>query len=362
MGKAQISWFSGVGTGLLCTVALLFIGSIPTNASEEPSPIRTPRASRISDNSITLIKKLKAGSRSVTLADNEASSTSMSLPPGNTCAGDLSGVPTWIISGWVIGEEIYNAYQDPELVCPGAYPFAITEAHILLQINPDPSLLPLDIPLTVDIELVDTLTEPGCPRPGAQVSLGSQTVVTIPGAGIWDIAIPLDFPVEVTGPYFVGLTFDSLVTPLMGISLITDGIETLCVSYNKWDESIGFVDLGNDSVVYTHAYPPSHACFSAEPNDPDCFSFDGRLVMWTVGVTGNLGCCNIAGDANNDDLVNIADITFLIARIFAGGQAPFCSDEADANGDNTVNVGDVTYLIARIFAGGTAPDCGATGS
>ena len=51
-------------------------------------------------------------------------------------------------------------------------------------------------------------------------------------------------------------------------------------------------------------------------------------------------------------------MTFLIARIFAGGLAPPCTEEADANGDNGVNISDVTYLIARIFADGPAPVCG----
>ncbi len=73
------------------------------------------------------------------------------------------------------------------------------------------------------------------------------------------------------------------------------------------------------------------------------------------------GCCATSGDANNDGGVNVSDITFLIARIFAGGEAPFCNDQADANGDGSVNVADVTYLIARIFAGGPAPVCGSTG-
>ena len=74
-------------------------------------------------------------------------------------------------------------------------------------------------------------------------------------------------------------------------------------------------------------------------------------------------CCApvSAGDANNDGSVNVADVTFLIARIFAGGQAPDCQDQADANGDNNLNIADVTFLIARIFAAGPAPVCGSAG-
>lgn len=74
-----------------------------------------------------------------------------------------------------------------------------------------------------------------------------------------------------------------------------------------------------------------------------------------------LPCCDTPGDANNSGSVNISDVTFLIARIFAGGSAPDCSDEADANGNDSVNISDVTFLIARIFAGGPAPECGTTG-
>lgn len=73
-------------------------------------------------------------------------------------------------------------------------------------------------------------------------------------------------------------------------------------------------------------------------------------------------CCIDAGDANDDGSVNIADITFLIARIFAGGPGSTCAGQADANGSGKVNIADVTFLINRIFAGGPAPVCGTTGA
>jgi len=74
-------------------------------------------------------------------------------------------------------------------------------------------------------------------------------------------------------------------------------------------------------------------------------------------------CCfdGDEGDANSDSSTNIADVTFLIARIFAGGQAPECHDKADADANSNVNIADVTFLIARIFAGGPEPACGPTG-
>ncbi|MCH7877813.1 MAG: hypothetical protein IH914_00670 [candidate division Zixibacteria bacterium] len=68
----------------------------------------------------------------------------------------------------------------------------------------------------------------------------------------------------------------------------------------------------------------------------------------------------LCGDANGDTKVNIADITYLIARIFNFGPAPVCGVQVtnfsgDANGDCKVNIADITFLIARIFNFGTAP-------
>jgi Putative metal-binding motif len=91
--------------------------------------------------------------------------------------------------------------------------------------------------------------------------------------------------------------------------------------------------------------------------DDDCNGFtDGADPACATG------CCVVAGDFNHDGAFNIADVTAGIARIFAGGPAPFCNDEADTNGDNAFNIADVTYGIARIFGGGPAPVCGTTGT
>ncbi len=69
-------------------------------------------------------------------------------------------------------------------------------------------------------------------------------------------------------------------------------------------------------------------------------------------------CCVVAGDVDNSGSMNIADVSFMIDRIFNGGPAPVCCGSADLNLDNSLNIGDVTFLIARIFSGGPAPQCG----
>lgn len=95
--------------------------------------------------------------------------------------------------------------------------------------------------------------------------------------------------------------------------------------------------------------------------NPDC-GIDPLNAVVFSGLINISGCCDTPGDANNDGNVNISDITFMIARIFASGAAPDCNDEANGNGDTSVNIADVTFLIARIFAGGAAPICGTSGS
>jgi hypothetical protein len=75
-------------------------------------------------------------------------------------------------------------------------------------------------------------------------------------------------------------------------------------------------------------------------------------------VVVTTGCCNMAGDANDDEAVNIGDAVYLINYIFKGGPPPPCLDEGDANADCAINIGDGVYLINYIFKGGPPPICG----
>jgi subtilase family serine protease len=59
------------------------------------------------------------------------------------------------------------------------------------------------------------------------------------------------------------------------------------------------------------------------------------------------------GDANADGTLDVKDVFWLIAYLFAGGPDPL--GPCDANGDGAVNVQDVFYLVDYLFAGGTAP-------
>jgi M6 family metalloprotease-like protein len=77
-------------------------------------------------------------------------------------------------------------------------------------------------------------------------------------------------------------------------------------------------------------------------------------------------CIGIRGNVNSDpeDKVNIADLTFLVDRLFGIplGPVPLCPEEANINGDieEAINISDVTYLVAYLFglpAGAAPPAC-----
>jgi len=63
----------------------------------------------------------------------------------------------------------------------------------------------------------------------------------------------------------------------------------------------------------------------------------------------------LCGDANNDSLVNVGDVIYLINYVFKGAPAPDPLCQGDANGDGEVNTGDPVYLITYIFNGGKPP-------
>jgi hypothetical protein len=76
-------------------------------------------------------------------------------------------------------------------------------------------------------------------------------------------------------------------------------------------------------------------------------------------------CCVTPGDANHDAIVNIFDITYIIAYLYLDGPMPVCAGptpgsypEADANADGILNIFDITYVIAYLYLEGPAPTCG----
>jgi aminopeptidase N len=61
------------------------------------------------------------------------------------------------------------------------------------------------------------------------------------------------------------------------------------------------------------------------------------------------------GDANNDLMVDAADIVYIITYLYHNGPEPIPYEAGDANSDGEVNSADVVYLINYLFRGGFPP-------
>ncbi len=101
-----------------------------------------------------------------------------------------------------------------------------------------------------------------------------------------------------------------------------------------------------------------HDTTSLVRSDPTSLLKDS--VVWSVEVTA---CCEgIRGNADGVDIVNVADLTFLVNYIFKGGVEPACIDEGNVDGliqgGIPVDIADLVYLVNYIFKSGIAPvDC-----
>ncbi len=73
---------------------------------------------------------------------------------------------------------------------------------------------------------------------------------------------------------------------------------------------------------------------------------------WSAALTVEISLC---GDAEQSGNVDIDDVVYLIAYIFAGGAQPQPEEGGDANCIGGVDIDDPVYLIAYIFGGGPSP-------
>lgn len=102
--------------------------------------------------------------------------------------------------------------------------------------------------------------------------------------------------------------------------------------------------------------------FSYSSYKPTFISEEITFEPSLVGGVVVAGCCELAGDANNNGSMNIADAIFIIDMIFNSGPEPDCTDQADANGNNSLNIADGIYIINRVFDSGPEPICGSSGA
>ena len=345
------------------------------------------------------------------------------IPVGKLQAGTaLSSADTCIvrhdagikfrIDGWIIGNESYLSYLDPEASCDFAYPFTVTEINMPMAFD---SATPLEV--TVYVTEVDS-SNPSCPVPGSLLATSSVYNFTVPDTGLYDIWVPLDPPVVVNGPFFAGFfignTFEAAVNP----GLITDNIPAECVSYNFWNTAIGLVDLDTISigdfsfpgrlVLYARGFPGVVDCDTADTaiipptkwyadvdgdgyGDPanttleclqpsgyvldssDCDDSDSSInptTVWYIDTDGDgfgladstiISCTQPSGFAldSSDNCPDRSNPSQADTDGDGIGDACCCiGNRGDVNGDgDDATVLDMTYIIDRIFRGGALPDC-----
>ncbi len=64
------------------------------------------------------------------------------------------------------------------------------------------------------------------------------------------------------------------------------------------------------------------------------------------------------GDVNGDQIIELADVVFLLNYLFKGGSEPFPYEAGDVNCDELVDLEDVVFLLNYLFKAGPTPDCG----
>ena len=94
----------------------------------------------------------------------------------------------------------------------------------------------------------------------------------------------------------------------------------------------------------------------------DGFEVKPKTLPGTVSIPPSGTVDFVRSDANADGAVDLADVTTILAYLFAGGTLP-CLAAADVNGSHELNVADPVYLLNYLFAQGPPPpapfpDCG----
>jgi hypothetical protein len=66
---------------------------------------------------------------------------------------------------------------------------------------------------------------------------------------------------------------------------------------------------------------------------------------------------SVCGDVNDDDIIDLGDLLFLISFLYKGGGAPEPLNLGEVNNDGIVDLGDVLYTISYLYKGGAPPNC-----
>jgi len=244
------------------------------------------------------------------------------ISSADTCHASDNQEIAYRIDGWVTGLELYKSYIDPSRDCPGPWPFTITEINMPMIFG-----AATDLVVSVDVEEVDDTTIPGCNVPGAVVAVSTDWELTIPeGGGIFNIWIPLDTPITVNEPFFVGFYLASAIDTAVGAAVLCDNFPVACRTFNIWDETIGWVDLVNNAY----------------------WNFPGHLAMEVAGIPG--------GNSGDTTLIpQVALVAPVAGEVLFGEAELWAWDKVASTVVDyvafAVKVGTVWSEIGRVYDG-----------
>lgn len=82
---------------------------------------------------------------------------------------------------------------------------------------------------------------------------------------------------------------------------------------------------------------------------------NGVTVSENMSTVVDVELYRICGNVNDDNAINIFDITYLISYLYLEGPPPDPMAAADVNLDELINIFDITYLISYLYLEGYCP-------
>ncbi len=124
----------------------------------------------------------------------------------------------------------------------------------------------------------------------------------------------------------------------------TDLLDSCALRYPASGQStykVVFLAFPFEAVPQTGAYPNNS------------YTLMRQLMNWF----GLKKPAYMHGDANGDQVIDLADVVYLINYLYKDGPAPDPLEAGDANCDSTVDLADIIYLINYLYKDGPAPPC-----
>ncbi|MEW6016413.1 MAG: M6 family metalloprotease domain-containing protein [Candidatus Zixiibacteriota bacterium] len=100
--------------------------------------------------------------------------------------------------------------------------------------------------------------------------------------------------------------------------------------------------------------PDADGVGSACDNCPDTFN-PGQEDANSNGI-GDV-CDFVCGDPTGNSVINILDVTYIIAYLYKSGPEPQPLQSGDSNGNGSINILDATYLLSYLYKNGPDPLC-----